>query len=181
MKRTLVMILGLCLMMQASVGAEEGWRGTDGKPAPEEESRRSVGGFGGWLLVTPDPDWEAKWNTPADTAPHFTTAEQVRLGEKLMILIFFGNPLPNAQGEIDIGCDLRVTRPDGTHSVNAKDVDCASGELQGPRSNLRLSNRLVGFVGEPNDPLGKWIVEVTLHDKHANLTVPLRTSFELVR
>ena len=180
MKSYRALCVCLLLIAQAAISAEPGWIERGGKPLVEDTSRRSVAGFGGWLVVTPDPDWEAKWNTPAETTPQFNTAENVRIGETLTILIFYGNPRPDAQGDIDIRCDFRVTRPDGTRSVDAKSLDCASGKLDGPPNHLRLSSQLLMFVGEPNDPRGKWTVDVTLYDKHAKLALPLSTSFELL-
>jgi hypothetical protein len=103
------------------------------------------------------------------------------MGETLTVLIFYSNPRPAAQGEIAIRCDLRVTRPNGTRSVDAKDVDCGSGKLEGAPTNLRLSGQLLKFVGEKGDAFGQYIVAVTLYDKHANVALPLRTAFTLVR
>jgi hypothetical protein len=180
MKRLIAWALWGCVAAQISVAAEPGWIGPNAQPAPESAYRRSVGGFGGWLVVTPDQDWEAKWNTPATTVPQFTTADEVHVGKTLTILIFYGNPRSTAAGAIDIQCDIRVIRPDGTRSVDAHDVDCASGKIQGSPTNLRLSNRLLKFVGEFADPLGTWTIEVTFRDKNAQVAVPLRTTFKLI-
>jgi hypothetical protein len=165
---------------RASIGAESGGGSPGGQRVPASDSHRSVSGFSGWLIVTPDPDWEAKWNTPAETTPQFNTADDVHMGETLTVLIFYSSPRATAKGEIEIRCDLRVIRPNGTHSVDTKDVDCGSGKLEGPPTNLRLSGRLLKFVGEKGDAFGQYIVEVTLYDKHANVALPLRTAFTLV-
>ena len=39
-----------------------------------------------FLLATTDEDWKEKWNTPPDTAPHFTMAETVPYDKKITIL-----------------------------------------------------------------------------------------------
>ena len=171
----------LAMLGVGAEAAEVGWRDGDGKPAPESPAQRSVKGFGGWLLVTPDKNWEEKWNTPSETTPMFTTADEVRQGETITILVFFSNPGLTPDRSVNITCDLRVTRPDRTLSIDEKGVVCASGSFPGPTTNLYLSNLVLGFVGEPGDPPGKWVVDVTLHDNVAKVDVPLQTSFELKR
>ena len=160
--------------------AQGAWRGSDGQPVADEESRRSVNGFGGWLVVTPDVDWEVKWNTPHDVIPSFRTADQVRLGDGLTVLIFFANPRKANNGSLRITCDIRVIRPDGTLSVDARRAVCAKGLLQVDPATLFLADEVLNFIGELGDPLGQWTVEVTLHDDVAAITVPLRTRFTLV-
>ena len=117
--------------------AEVGWRSRDGKPVENTASQRSVQGFGGWLVVTPDADWEQKWNTPKENTPSFNTADEVHQGETLTILVFFANPRLDQQRHLKVTCDIRVTRPDKTLSLNERGVACAEGGRQ--RSHERLS------------------------------------------
>jgi hypothetical protein len=172
----LVVLATACNVLGA---AEMGWRSRAGQPAEDTPSQRSVKGFGGWLVVTPDVDWEAKWNTPKDNTPSFNTADDVRQGETLTILVFFANPRLDEQRRAKVTCDIRVTRPDRTLSTNERGVLCAEGGNYGDSSTVYLSNLVVGFVGEPKDPLGTWVVDVTLHDDNANIAVPLKATFEL--
>lgn len=157
-----------------------GWITKDGKPVPNSESMKSINGFGGSLVVTPDADWEAKWNTSPETVPWFSTASEVRYGETVTILTFFINPKTNASGEIQILCDIKVTRPDGNSPIDARDVNCASGKLQGHLRSVRLSSAIIKFIGEDGDPPGKWQVEVNLTDKIRGTTIPLKTHFTLL-
>lgn len=159
--------------------AEVGWRDDDGRPVPDSASQKTVDGFGAWVIVTPDQDWEAKWNTPAENAPGFSIADEVELGQSVTILVFFANPRTDTKGSIKVSCDLLVTRPDGSTSMDEKGVDCASGPLLGAPENVRLTNLVLKFVGEPNDPPGKWVVDVAVRDDNANASVPLQTSFVL--
>jgi hypothetical protein len=142
---------------------------------------KSINGFGGSLVVTPDSDWEAKWNTSPETIPHFSGAKNVSYGEQLTILAFYINPKTNASGELDVLCDIKVTRPDGSSSANAKGVQCAAGKLQGNPRNVRLASAVIKYVGEEGDPPGKWIVEVTLIDKVRGTAIPLEAHFNLRR
>lgn len=166
----------LSLAAHAEIG---GWVTRDGKPVPNSDAMKSLNGFGGWLVVTPDSDWEAKWNTPPETVPNFTEAKNVSYGEQLTILTFYINPKTNASGELDVLCDIKVSRPDGSSSANVKGVKCAAGKLQGSPRNVRLTSAVIKFIGEKDDPPGEWIVEVWLTDKIRGTTIPLKTHFNL--
>jgi hypothetical protein len=45
---------------------------------------------------------------------------------------------------------------------------------------MRLAAPVLGFVGEPADPVGTWRVDVTLRDMPRGVTMDLHTSFELL-
>lgn len=156
-----------------------GWFSKDGKSVPNTDAMKSTNGFGGWLVVTPDSDWEAKWNTSPEAIPNFTEAKDVSYGEKLTILAFYINPKVNASGDLDVLCDIKVTRPDGSSSVNTKGVQCGDGKLGGDPRNIRLSYAVINYVGEAGDPPGEWIVDVTLTDKTRGTAIPLKTHFNL--
>ncbi len=175
MRLSLVLLLAFC-WGGASLAQ---WRSPDGAPIPDTEARKTVDGFGASLLVTPDPDWEAKWNTPSDVTPQFREAKTVKMGGKLTVLIFYANPKPDAANRISVRCDIRLKRPNGTLSVDLKDAACAEGPLRGDPRNVRLAAPVIGFIGEPGDPLGEWRVEVSLTDAIRGTTVPVRTSFKL--
>ena len=176
--------LPACLLFAISLFAHaetEGWVTRDGKPVPNSDAMKSINGFGGWLVVTPDIDWEAKWNTSPETVPNFSEAKNVLYGQQLTILTFYINPKTNASGELDLLCEIKVTRPDGSSSVDTKKIQCASGKLQGDRRNIRLSSAVLKYVGEEGDPPGRWIVQITLIDKIRGTAIPLKTHFNLLR
>jgi len=132
-------------------------------------------------VVTPDLDWEAKWNTSPETVPNFSEAKNVSYGQQLTILTFYINPKTNASGKVDLLCDIKVTRPNGSSSVDANKIQCASGKLQGDPRNVRLSSAVLKYVGEEGDPPGRWIVQITLIDKIRGTAIPLKTHFNLLR
>lgn len=175
-----IFVLLLLSFVYPLLAEEGGWVDRDGNPVQNTDAMKSINGFGGWLIVTPDSDWEAKWNTPPDVTPHFSEASDVRYGEELTILIFYINPRTNAAGEINIRCDIKITRPDGTSATDAKDVVCAKGKLQGSPRHVRLTTTIIKYIGEPGDPPGRWDVEVVLTDKRRNTRLPLKTHFVLL-
>ena len=178
MKKNILFSLLISLALIAHAGTE-GWVTGDGKLVPNSDAMKSIDGFGGWLVVTPDSDWEEKWNTSPETTPAFSTAEDVAYGEELTILAFYINPRTYPSGELDVLCDITVTRPDGSSSIDARDVQCADGKLEGDPRNIRLISQVIKYVGEEGDPPGKWIVEVTLRDKVRGTAIPLKTYFNL--
>jgi hypothetical protein len=163
----------------SSLAADGGWRSPDGTLVPDTEARKSINGFGAWLVVTSDKYWQEKWKTPPHVRPHFTEAKDVKRGGRLTILIFFVNPKPDARHLVNIRCDIKVVRPDQSVSVNAKDISCMEGELKGSPHYIRLAAPVINFVGEPKDPLGEWRVEVSVTDAFRGTSIPVRASFNL--
>jgi Flp pilus assembly protein TadG len=171
----------LFLMIGVAALAEDRfWRDERGGFAANTEARSAVGGFGGWLVVTSDSDWQAKWETSPSTVPRFTEAKTVARGKPIFILTFFANPKLTESGAADVTCDIDVVKPDGTSSVHQVDAVCFRGELKGPATNVYLSAPILNFVGESNDPAGKWLVRVTLKDNIRHMSLPLRASFILI-
>lgn len=170
----------LIFFSTAVIGDESFWKDENGQPIAETESLRSSNGFGGMLLVTADEDWAEKWATPPATAPHYSTTATVAVGETVMTLIFFANPQVDDEGLAEIRCDLKVTRPGGSISVDARDVECYKGEILGNPSALRMSNELLGFIGEENDERGEWITDIRLTDVVRGVSLDLRARFVLV-
>jgi hypothetical protein len=155
------------------------WKDASGTPVSDTRFRKSVGGFGAWLLVTPDQDWEQKWNTPAHSIPQFNEATVVQKGGRVFVLLFFSNPALTKAGRAEVQCDIEVERPDKTISTRQVDAICFDGPVEGPANNLYLSAPVIGFVGEEDDPVGEWVVRVNMKDRVRGVTVPLETSFAL--
>jgi hypothetical protein len=154
------------------------WKDSHGKPVPDTPSQKSVNGLGAWLLVTSDEDWEAKWNTPRATVPQFTLASTVTVGKRIFILAFVANPTRSKQGDVDVTCDFEIERPDHV-TTHQHDIECLKGKPLGSESTLYLTKQIVGFVGEKEDPKGKWIVRITIKDLNRPVVIPLETSFTL--
>src|SRR6266446_3679595 len=147
-----ILLLAVCFALEPAVAAETAWHSLD---------------------------WETKWNTPPETVPTFSEARTVKRGGVVTILIFFANPKTDARNAANVRCDLRVLRPDGSFSINANDVVCMEGELKGNPAFVRLAAPVLKFVGEPQDPLGEWRVEVSVKDVLRQTSLHLKTSFTL--
>lgn len=149
-----------------------------GNPVPESDSSKSRGGFSATILVTPDQDWQEKWDTPPETVPHFSTASEVGPDGELYILTFLANPMVDeSSGMTDVACDFIVLRPDGSDSVRELDMPCFKVKLPGDPRSVYLSTASLKYIAEPSDPRGTWLVMVTVKDRLREVEVPLRTSF----
>jgi hypothetical protein len=178
MKALLRIILFVSLGLSLSAWAQETWHDRQGNSIQESDSQRSIDGFAGLLVVTPDENWYEKWNTPPETTPEFTSAKTpIHNGDKLFFLTVLSNPGTNSEGKADVWCDMKVIRPDGTVSLRETDKPCFQATLPGGSHNLYLSELVAGFLAEPNDLRGPWVVTVTLKDKIRGVSLSLRNSF----
>lgn len=183
MKKLTIFFLTLTFMSSITMADNFGWRDKAGNFIQNTDQMKSINGFGGSLVVTLDKDWQEKWDTPAEDTPTFEAAEDVGYGVPVTVLIFFTNPKANDKGKINIACDIQLTRPDGTYSVDENDVNCANWQAppEKYKYNIQLTQAIIKFVGEPNDLPGTWLVTVNLKDKNSNIEIPLKTTFNLVK
>lgn len=178
--KQIVCLLLIVFSVKALCDDDFHWLTENGEIAPERENQKSNAGFGGWLLVTPDKDWEEKWNTPRENTPHFAAADDVKIGEELTILPFFANPMLDNSGRFEILCDIRVENPEGAFSIDEKNVPCANGYLNMDPKSIFLTQTVIKFIGEEGDAFGMWSVYFDMHDSIRGVTVSLKTSFNLV-
>lgn len=172
-------VFSMLLIACPAVLAQDGWHDALGHAIPDTSFRKSVSGFGGMLMVTPDADWQQKWETSPDVVPRFTTAESVSRGQKIFVLPFVSNPGLDDSGQANVTCDIDVIPPDGKNPSHHPDAVCLRGKLSGDPRYTYLSPSVVEFVGDPGDPSGKWVVRVTLKDQVRHVVIPLETSFVL--
>ena len=180
-----VLALALAIAPALAANAQDdniGWVDGEGAALPDTDARKSSGGFGGMLIVTPDTDWETKWRARDKQKPRFAAADKVKVGEELTILPLFTNPQLDEKGYARIRCDLRVLRPDGSVSMEQTNLDCFTYNFAGSGANLRNIFKTVvvpKYIGEADDPRGDWKVDLTLRDAVRGAEVPLSTTFTL--
>ncbi|MCO5055749.1 hypothetical protein [Thermomonas sp.] len=104
--RLLNILLATATLIMSSGALADGWRDREGNPVPDSASSKSKDGFAAMLLVTPDKDWQEKWNTPPEVAPHFSTAKEVEAGGEVFILSFLANPRLDVNGMANVTCDF---------------------------------------------------------------------------
>lgn len=174
---------GLCLLgvvALAGAGEQGGWTDMQGHRHADTESARSVEGFSAMLVMTSDPHWREKWDTPPETVVEFKAASEVSLGGSLEILTLIANPkVDPTTGKANVTCDVTLRRPDSSVSIEQKDLPCFQAAPQGDPRNVQLTDVQIAFLAEPGDPPGRWLVAVVVHDRVRGVELPLRTSFQL--
>lgn len=178
MKTSALLALLLAALSLPAV-AQDGWHDRQGNTYPDSATKKSKDGFGAMLIITPDRDWQQKWETPPETTPEFSEADEVSDGGELFILTFLGNPKVGADGMTDVVCDFFVYRPDGSKSASEVDAPCFQAKLGQAGTGLYLTSAWLKFVAEPSDPRGTWRVEVVVKDRLRSVELPLSASFVL--
>jgi hypothetical protein len=156
------------------------WTPEAGQPcAPVDNPGHTFSKNGQWRGRLVTRHFRRGWNTPSETIPAFTQASTVTLGKHVFILAFVANPTRSNQGDVNVTCDFEIERPN--HVVTHRsDIECLRGKPLGSERTLYLTKQIVGFVGEKDDPLGKWIVRITIKDLNRPVSIPLETSFTLL-
>lgn len=155
------------------------WLGTDGNALATVDHRKSVEGFGGWLITTPDADWKAKWSENRKSHPEFTPATVVHDDQPIYTMILISNAGIGRDGKANVTCDVRVKRPDDKADFEQIGKACFHTSQTGEPGDIFLSSAVVEFIAEPTDPRGIWTIEVSLHDRVRDVVVPLKRSFTL--
>lgn len=175
-------LLMLLLAVSSACGRESGSAGELDIPFEEHESLKKVDGFGGWVVVITDEGFDEITNGPVDAPPNYDVTSNVAVGDTVMTLIFFANPAIDDEGNAEIRCDLKVTRPDGSMSHEAKDSECYKGPSNpyyDTPDALQLSKQYLEFFGEEDDLRGEWITDIRLTDVVRGVSLDLRTRFVL--
>ncbi|CRR26016.1 hypothetical protein PAERUG_E15_London_28_01_14_08507 [Pseudomonas aeruginosa] len=169
----------MVMMLPLDSSASDGWINGDGKALAETDAMKSSGGFAASLLVTSDADWRAKWATPQETTPRFNEADEVHPGGELFLLTFLSNPQLDENRVPKVHCDLRMLRPDGSTSIDERDVPCFTAALTGPPNLLYMTNLHLRFVAEAGDPKGTWTAQVVVRDLLRKVSLPLQARFDV--
>lgn len=177
MKIATLLSIILLTALSSSLAAKNVWLDAQGQPATESDSSKSIDGFSGMLLVTPDKNWAEKWNTSPETVPHFSSASEVSEGNTLFMLTFFAGPGRDSAGKTNVLCDFAMIRPDGSRSIEQTDVSCFQVELKEDPSSVFLAPAVVGYLAEASDQRGTWVFHMTLKDKVRGVELSLKTSF----
>ena len=149
-------------------------------PQITDPSQGEDKGFAAKVLATTDANWEEKWNTPPETAPHFTSAEEIGMEEKVSILVFFINPGQDASGQSILQCDVKVFGPENEVALDKKGIECFRGNLPGDERYVYLSPMVLQVVPEPQDKPGLNRIEITVHDQVREAKVELKTQWTRV-
>ena len=161
-------VVGLVLCLAAGPGMAEG--GGD---------RVTVDGFHAMAVMTGDADWQKSWKeVPPEDAVALPEVTALKVGDKAWMITAYANAEVK-DGAIDIRCDLKIVRPDGTES-SIPESPCAGGPPGGDAAALHLTGMLIEMSAEPGDARGIWRAEIGITDANRGVRVPLVLQYELV-
>ena len=148
--------------------------------APEPEWSKSKNGFSAMLLLSDEPnELLSSWDTPRAGVP-VKTADTITRGSPIVAFVFFTGCKPDENGLCNASADFTIFEPDGSVYESFGDRDLWKQKPAPPDGMLRLSAEYVGVVIDPEDPLGRYEVEVLVHDLNAGTTLELRQAFTAI-
>ena len=147
--------------------------------AADPQPQKAVAGFRAMLIVTPDKDWQTKWNTTPESIKFYHSGDTVHRGGEVYIVTMFSNPQLDAAGAARVSVDIDVKRPEGSSSSHAENAPCTKGALTAPANSFFICGQVVEFTGEPGDPLGTWSVDIVVKDEVRKVSLPLSMDFVL--
>jgi len=167
----LVMLLFLC-----SGIASAQWK-KDNALMPDTPDRKSVGEFGGNLLVVEDPRaFVEEWQKPE--TPKINPAKEAKRGDRLGAFVLFAGCKPDAQGNCNSEVDYAVYKPDGSLYAERK-AQPLWKEKAPPPPIIQLSSAILVIRLEKDDPLGDYVVRAKVSDLNAQISFELETKFRL--
>jgi hypothetical protein len=166
----------LAVILLTSALAHTQWR-KDGKPVEDTPDRKSVGAFGGQLLVVKNPrEFVEDWQKPE--TPKINPVTKVKRGELLGAFVLFAGCKADAQGACNSEVDYYLYRPDGSLYAEMKSQPLWK-EQAPPSPNTQLSRAILGIRMQKNDPAGEYKIKAKVSDLNADISFELETKIRL--
>jgi hypothetical protein len=174
MIKTLVATTAIILFASSVALAQ--WK-KDGKTTDEAQDRKSVGAFGGQLLVVKDPNkFIEDWQKPE--TPNINAATTVKRGELLGAVVLFAGCKADAQGTCNSEVDFAFYRPDGSLYAEMKSQPLWK-EAAPPAPNIQLGRAILGIRFEKDDPAGEYKIKAKVSDLNGGVSFELETKLRL--
>jgi hypothetical protein len=172
--KTLTAVIAVVLLTSSVMQAQ--WK-KDGKPVEDAPDRKSVGGFGGQLLVVKNPKaFMEDWQKPE--TPKINTVSEVKRGELLGAFVLFAGCKPDAHGKCNSEVDYSFYRPDGSLYAERKG-QLLWKEQAPPSPNAQLGEAILGIRMEKDDPPGEYKIKAKVSDLNAAISFELETTIRL--
>ena len=166
----------IAIVLLTSSVAQAQWK-KDGKPIEDSADRKSVGAFGGHLLVVREPKaFIENWQKPEP--PRINPVTEVQRGELLGAFVLFAGCKPDTQGRCNSEVDYSFYRPDGSLYAEQKGQPLWK-EQAPPSRNTQLSRAILGIRMEKGDPPGEYKIKAKVSDLNAALSFELETKIRL--
>ena len=170
----LIIAMLTIFVMSGMVSAQ--WKKGEDKVADSSE-RKSVNGFGGYLIIVEDPRAFIKeWLKPE--TPKINVVSDVKRGTVIGAFVLFVGCKPNDAGVCNSEVDYVVLKPDGSLYAERK-AQPLWKEQPPPAPIIQLGKAILGIRMEENDPPGEYKVKAKVSDLNAKITFDLETKFRL--
>lgn len=165
----------LCLLLPTV--AKAAWKGPDGQPIADGESRRSAGDFGASLVITPDEKkFQREWDTQPEP-PSLRTTDTVRVGQSVSAMVLFHGCRADQAGHCNVVARYFLLRPGGQREAAGDGPVWTQAPLPEGRIQLGQSNLTMAFDG--NDAPGEYTLIAEVEDKVAGYTLKLAQTLHL--
>jgi hypothetical protein len=171
-------IVAVMMLMLASSAAAQSKE--DGKALRNKPWAKSDGDFGAMLFLTDKPDeLFAAWEKPGAGVPFSSTAKAER-GVPIVAVIFFTGCAADDKGPCQASVRFTAYQPDGKLYDEPVEGELWTDKPPPPKGQMQLSVGNMGFVLEPEDPLGVYKVKAKVVDNVAKKTLVLEREFTAV-
>jgi len=162
-KRTPSHALAACILLMVIGATNPSFAENPGQERPRDELRPVLD-----FMVLPSIQYAHTdiWrHTPTGAHPVLSAANDVEIvpGQRLDLLVFASRYGTNAEGQASITCDVSIHRPDGKIQPLPDPVVVAD-HAKTSAPVILLSQRIVSFTPEPDDPAGPYRFEFLAHD-----------------
>jgi len=164
------------ILLTSSVALAQ-WKKQDGTPVENTPDRKSVGTFGGHLLIVKDPKaFIEEWQKPE--TPHINPATTTQRGELLGAIILFAGCKADAQGACNTEVDYSFYKPDGSLYAEQK-AQPLWKDTAPPPPIIQLGQAILAIRFEKDDSAGEYKIKAKVSDLNANVTFELETKIRL--
>ncbi len=115
-----------------------------------------------------DPSLDWWYAVPEGFTPQLNLVSSVAKGEYFNIIPFFKNYGTTSNGQVRITYDIEVLRPDGSIDESMQQCDGHKGVASPP--NLLAARAVMRLCFDPEDPFGKYTINVTAYDHVSSQT-----------
>ena len=167
----------LVALMLLPLAANAGWISRSGQPIPNSESSKSVGRFAAQIvLVADERELVQNWRIPSEAVDVHTT-NTVPPNGFINAFVVFGGCKANADGNCRVVMRFRVLKPDGGVYAETPQMEVWTDKPAPPGRSVELSVDYLKIRIEPNDLLGKYVIQTHVTDENAATEIELKAPF----
>ncbi len=141
-------------------------------------SQAWIGNFGVSALITIDPDWMEKWNTPPEVIPEFKGTDVLTFGQRAYLLTFFsGASAPN--GKLHLTCDLTLTSVSGEVKEYPPQTCARADNATIMPGQIYMTLMDISFAPDETYSNGTLGFTIGITDENTGVRVPVSISVEI--